>query len=550
LRLTGTWRRLASKLESFGYKADTTATIVLAASSAAVVLWQNARLALLWDAAYILENASRIAAGDVPYRDFPFPYAPLTYYVQALLIRLFGHVYWHHIAYAALACAAATALTFHIVRRFVPFAVGVALTAPLALLGIYCIFPHPFYDPDTCLLLLAILAATLVREDSLLLGAACALPLIAKQNIGLAFTGAAIVLFAVERRWRSLAGVVLGVGAIVAVIAAVFGLGNYVHWTIRYAAERRLPPLASQFAIYNDPALWWWLAVCCVALFVRRARWLIAVPWLWSEWQMFAGDDPLEPEINFLRLWPLVMVLAVICAGRALVRRREKGHGPASGLRTFPLFVVAAIHGAFLSQGTWGSTYGIWPLLVLLLALVWQEVDAPLVPAVVVSLVMLHHAWPYVSENQRLTYAKVTEGPLHHSTLPALRGLAVHGPWLSDFEELVAWSDRHIPRHDAVLAMPGEDLFYYATGRRPLFPVLMFDATVNPYSPREIAALALARDVRWIIVKKRLQSNGDPYPELATTLTLLRPPASIAAELRNYTILRVDPHTRSRPTTE
>ena len=126
-----------------------------------MVLWQNARLAILWDVSYVLENAARIAGGDVPYRDFPFPYAPLTFLVQAAIVRLFGRVYWHHVAYAVLACGAATALTYLVVRRFVPRATAVCLTLPLALLGIYCIFPHPFYDPDGCLVVLALIAALL-----------------------------------------------------------------------------------------------------------------------------------------------------------------------------------------------------------------------------------------------------------------------------------------------------------------------------------------------------------------------------------------------------
>src|SRR5580765_6812307 len=125
------------------------------------------------------------------------------------------------------------------------------------------------------------------------------------------------------------------------------------------------------------------------------------------------------------------------------------------------------------------------------------------------------------------------EGSCGGPPLPALRGMVVRGPWLPDFEELVAWSDRNIPRDDAILAMPGEDLFYFATGRRPHFPVLMFDRTVNPYAPRELAALAAARDVRWVIVKKRLQVNGDPMPELPAVLALLQPRFHVVAELRN-----------------
>jgi hypothetical protein len=498
--------------------------LVLGLASAVTVLWQNARLAVLWDVSYILENASRIAAGQVPYRDFPFPYAPLTFSIQALVIRLFGRVYWHHTAYAAMACALAGVLTFRLVRRFVPFTVAALLSSPLVLLGSHCIVPHPFYDSDACLLLLVLFGALFVRDDSLILGAAFALPLLVKQNIGLAVAGGAILLFALERRWRSVAGVLAGGLAVAALVAAVFGLGNYVQWTIRFAAERRLPTLAQQFAIYDDGTLWWWLAAAGVALFVRRARWLIALPWLWSEWRLFVTGDPLEPEINLLRLWPLVIVLAVVVA----VRTRT----------TFPLFVVAAIHGAFLSQSTWGSTYAIWPLLMLLLAIVWRGMEAPVVPAIVVAIVMLHHGWLYVSQDQRLTYAKVGEGELHRSSLPALRGLVMRGPWLPDFEELVTWSEGNIPRDDAILAMPGEDLFYFTTGRRPRFPVLMFDRTINPYSPERLAALAETRDVRWVIIKKRLQLNGEPMPELAATLVRLSPHFTLVANLRNYRILR------------
>src|SRR5437016_776995 len=151
-------RRIASISEHSRYSRDAAAAAFLFVASAAVVVWQNSRLAVLWDASYILENASRIAAGDVPYRDFPFPYAPLTFVGQALIICIFGRAFWHHIAYAAIACGAASALTYGIARAFASRATAFLLSLPLVLLGIYCIFPHPFYDPDACLAMLGILA--------------------------------------------------------------------------------------------------------------------------------------------------------------------------------------------------------------------------------------------------------------------------------------------------------------------------------------------------------------------------------------------------------
>src|ERR1035441_4266388 len=50
---------------------DWFAAFALFLASAAVVLWQNAHLAILWDASYTLDTSFRIALGQMPYRDFP-----------------------------------------------------------------------------------------------------------------------------------------------------------------------------------------------------------------------------------------------------------------------------------------------------------------------------------------------------------------------------------------------------------------------------------------------------------------------------------------------
>src|SRR5215471_5839309 len=55
----------------------------LFAATALVVVWQNGRLAVLWDLSYVLENSYRISLGDVPYRDFPFAHPPITFLNQA-----------------------------------------------------------------------------------------------------------------------------------------------------------------------------------------------------------------------------------------------------------------------------------------------------------------------------------------------------------------------------------------------------------------------------------------------------------------------------------
>src|SRR5438552_11825560 len=130
------------------------AALFLFLATALVVAWQNSRLAVLWDLSLVLENSYRISLGDVPYRDFPLPYAPLTFLIQSALIKLAGRAFWHTVVYGAAVAGLATAITWRIVLNLLrdavayPRLLAFILVLPLIPLGVYCIFPHPFYDPD------------------------------------------------------------------------------------------------------------------------------------------------------------------------------------------------------------------------------------------------------------------------------------------------------------------------------------------------------------------------------------------------------------------
>src|SRR2546430_10203691 len=145
--------------------------LLLFAASAAFTVWRNTQVAVLVDIPYILNIATGIAAGDVPYAQFPLAQAPLTFLVQALLIKVFGPHFFVQIAYAATAGGLATVLTYLIARRLVvgvvarPATLAAVLAIPLLPLGIYAILPNPFYDPDGCLAILAAVAAIFAASD-------------------------------------------------------------------------------------------------------------------------------------------------------------------------------------------------------------------------------------------------------------------------------------------------------------------------------------------------------------------------------------------------
>jgi hypothetical protein len=125
-----------------------------------------------------------------------------------------------------------------------------------------------------------------------------------------------------------------------------------------------------------------------------------------------------------------------------------------------------------------------------------------------------------------------------HSAFAALDGLAAPGPYLSDIDELLRYAAANIPYDDGIVLIPGEEPFYFATGRIPQFPVPFFDPTIDPYTPAEIAALARSHNIRWLIVKTNTQTKEDPTPQRDEIIDLLQRQFTQVARFRGYEVYR------------
>jgi len=101
---------------------------------------------------------------------------------------------------------------------------------------------------------------------------------------------------------------------------------------------------------------------------------------------------------------------------------------------------------------------------------------------------------------------------------------------------LLRYAQADIPFDDGIVLIPGEEPFYFATGRAPRFPVPFFDPTIDPYSPAEVVALVRSRNIRWLIVKTDVQTKEDPTPDRVETLRLLMREFTLAAHLRGYDV--------------
>jgi len=582
---------------------STAAALLLA--TAFVVVWQNRHVAVLWDLSYTLDNSYRIALGQIPYREFPFAHPPLTFLVQAAIIKLSGRVFWHHVAYCALVGGTGTFLTWRILRRILAGtthqkSIALLLSLPLVPLGIYSVFPHPFYDPDCSLAILfsLVLLLHIDRKPSALVlpiiaGVSFVIPLFVKQNTGLAFFSAASLSIIALIVWQgmrrepvrhyliTLLSALTALAIAIVLIHRAAGLGNYWQWTIRFAAERRTPARGEMLGIYADKMILVWLAfiVAGIVLFwLNRNRkkllliltaTLVSVPFIWPAIYLLRDSDSSERADRLINIWP---VLLIVCFISALVTiRRRKGIS-----QLLPFVVIAAIHGCFMSQQLWGSTYAIWPLLMILIVMTLADLSAtsirldaglvlrsdgrtsppskrsidlkwlPLAFTTALAFSLTIAGAFYVRSHERLSYANLDDGELQRATLPQLKGLSTRGDWIPNFEELVRYSDANIPADAGILLLPGEDAFYYATGRKPQFPVLLFDHTVNPYSPEQIREICRERNITWLIVKQDLQNEEDAVDaEKDRITTALEDDFEQVESLKNYDIYRrIDPNAK------
>jgi hypothetical protein len=261
---------------------------------------------------------------------------------------------------------------------------------------------------------------------------------------------------------------------------------------------------------------------------------LILVPWIWSAVEFVRADDPDTRADALLSLWPLWLLIA------ALVAVFELRNGVTFS-RLLPFVVLAAVHGTFMSQQLWGSTYALWPLLILLIA--WVIALLPTGPrrfmmTAGIGAVLLGCGGVYSASLERLSYIDIPDGPIEYAQTPALRDMASPGQYLANLDELVRFTDVEIPHEDAILLLPGEDPFYYATGRTPQFPVTLFDPATDPLGPHELMNEAARRGVRWVIVKRVLQSKENVMPGFEEAMRAIQSEFALHRQLAGYDVYR------------
>ena len=155
--------------------------------------------------------------------------------------------------------------------------------------------------------------------------------------------------------------------------------------------------IADMLAVYAEPMLAVWASVFFFRAYVfagntdgRRSGYLVGVPlmaapFLWPTVYLLIDPDASERAERLVDLWPLAFIAAVALSYMFI--RRVKGVAAA-----FPFIIIVTAHGVFLSQQLWGSTYGIWPLL-LILSQLFCDSSTIQTPAIRIAVAVLGDRW-------------------------------------------------------------------------------------------------------------------------------------------------------------
>jgi hypothetical protein len=274
--------------------------------------------------------------------------------------------------------------------------------------------------------------------------------------------------------------------------------------------------------------------VAAVALTAVAPLWILASASGWS-------IVPRLPGASLNAFWPYLCALSILVLGLILART------PLRFPLLMPLVLIGTAEASFLSQGAQGSTYGLFPLLVLLQGFLVAAFLPPERPwstwaawafAVVGAVCLTTVGYGYVARNDRLFYADVRGPVLHASTHPRLHGMRSSGEYIPDLDRLLAWVDANVPPAEPLMTIPGEDPVFYALRRPPRMPVLLLErSTLTPYTNLMLAEFVRERGIVWIVYKTKLQCCTAIAQDTGL-ISLLAPYFDLVKEIGPYRIYR------------
>jgi len=529
------------------------AAIFLAFLSSVVIYWQTGRVLPLFDYTYQIENAYRIAVGQVPYRDFILITTPLMHGLLALFMRIFGFSSVAPLLYMIFTSFFVVLATYWVlVLLKINKRLHICFLLPLVFAA-HGIVPLPSYDVTATLFVLLSLGWILRFIflgptnflTSFIAGVLLVLPVLTKQNVGFSFMASAYLTLGSINwikpqiiRKRTILVILAGSMAVGILFGIILGLSHSLLPFIRqnrFVWENR-DPLNYASAILYDVVYWknlliyfpialayfivkplhskYWRTAIIASAVAFSISIIPAIFFFTIFRQTIYIDLSLKLQVAvryFVSVWYLVLILTFAFVTKRLFNLRK--FNKKEYMMAFTQVILGfATMSALLAQGVGGSTFGIYPFFILLLASLYQicihsydriSWDFVYKTALILTTIFL---MVFAYFNIRQSYVPVIGIPNSFVTR-SLWHLATPGLWTKEIDNMFLVVKKTIPYDQTVVALPGEDPFYFVTGRKPQLRYFELFSGALPYSPERIANDIAINNIDWLVIKTNLQSS-------------------------------------------
>lgn len=513
--------------------------ILLMCLSSLIIFFQSQSIWTIIDHTYQLENAYRIYIGQVPYKDFFLVVAPGTYILMAVLMKLFGLSNIVQIVSTMILGAFTLLFSYNVIKKVTNNDyVSLILSAALVFCG-YSIVPIPNYDINAMFFMLVsvnFLIFTLKKKHTfnfLLTGVLLALPPFFKQNTGLVFLLMSIIalfyITIIDKKTlnikdflKILIGIFLVFLTFYLWLILFSKTSEFMYQTFIYPGKSR--PIVKSLKLiiksFLEPnKLFLYLSgITSILILINRRL-----------------PDKIK-EFTLTTLLLITMILIPCCISRKPFTELDYAYGiwyviticlgyifiinflrklEENKLFLFlPIILIPVSYASFLSQGILGSTYGIWPIFFIMVALIfrflkhnfpktsWVFFISALTISISIFLIVA------LLKNTRLSYVS-NKGNIQRATRKHFELITTHGVWIGEMENFFNYVDKNIPIGESIVAIPGEDSLYFATRRSPQLNYFQLNPTTCPDSQDKIYANIRRNKIKWVVIKTNLQMpNG------------------------------------------
>jgi len=481
-------------------------------------MWQTTRTTPLIDYSYQIENAYRIYQGQMPYRDFFLVVAPGTYYALAFLMCITGgYIHSIIVIYTAIISYITVLLTCTILTRLTPARFLTILPLVPLIVSSHSLYPYPIYDINAITVVLASIALYIhvrrYKTESpifyLLIGLMSVITVFMKQNIGGVFVivfgiGVLIDVWTRENvtRKRIISSILLLTGICIPLVM-------YCYYLLSHNAYDAFVYQTFTFPKYSRNI------VQQIDILIQQYK--LGLGYLHPShlYQLFTTYQTVQFEElyrnSILILWTVLSILSMTISTIQLISGIQKKHIP-DIYSLLPFVLVPTALSSYLAHDIVGSSYSTWPVVMILLAYTFRSLSRMFhhVPWHIIHLLVILFFTAVLSravvENNFLRYYYHYAGKnAYHANLPPIAGLSTPGPWIVNMEAMFDYVEKHIPKNESVVFLPGEDPFFAVTKRINPLPFVQLHYQTYPMDYNSIILMILDKQVEWIIVKKQLQ---------------------------------------------